>query len=254
MTPVTAQNLSIPHGFFTREGGVSEGIYASLNCGPGSADDPQAVRENRRRVAAYFGNDAGLVTLYQIHSPQVITVDKTWDMRDPPQADAMVTNRPGIILGVLTADCGPVLFADERAGVVAVAHAGWKGAISGVLDNTIEAMETLGAQRKAIHAAIGPCIAQESYEVGPEFYQQFIGQNTLYGTFFTPSQKSDHYLFDLARFIRHRLTQSGLQDVELLAMDSYHDEARFFSYRRATHRGEADYGRQISAIMLKEKE
>lgn len=242
----------ISHGFFTRQGGVSGGIYDSLNCGSGSRDEPEHVRENQRRaVAALTPVPAAFCKLYQIHSADVLTVTVPWDVADPPKADAMVTQIPLLVLGILTADCGPVLFADRQAGVIGAAHAGWKGAIGGVLENTLDAMEKLGAHRDRIEAVLGPCIAQNSYEVGLEFYARFAEENALYGTFFRPSSgKEDHFLFDLGGFIRHQLGACGLRNVEVLAMDTYADEAQFFSYRRTTHRNEPDYGRQLSAIML----
>lgn len=250
----------IAHGFFTRQGGVSEGIYASLNCGPGSDDNLNHVNENRRRVMeALDASDASLCTLHQIHSDQVICARAPWHDSARPKADAMVSNKPDKALGILTADCGPVLFADPKSRVIGAAHAGWRGAFGGVLENTIAAMEGLGAQREHIIAAIGPCIAQDSYEVGAEFYDHFTSAYALYGTFFKASSHSkkilkqvqdDRYYFDLSGFIEHRLAQSGLQHIEPLAMDTYEDETRFFSYRRTTHKGEADYGRQISVIML----
>lgn len=252
-SPNWADESEFSHGFFTREGGVSEGIYASLNCGTGSQDDADAVRENIRRCLVSLGNnDAAFCKLWQIHSADVITVREPWDIKDSPKADAMVTDQPNIVLGILTADCGPVLFADRQAGVVGAAHAGWKGAFGGVLENTIAAMEALGAEREHIEAVLGPCIAQASYEVGPEFYARFAEENALYGTFFMPSQTPEHFLFDLGGFVRHRLLSHGLQNVQLLAMDTYENEAQFFSYRRTTHRGQPDYGRQLSAIMLRD--
>jgi len=253
---VPAHNLeaesAIAHGFFTREGGVSEGVYASLNCGLGSNDQRAAVLENMRRVAETLDHrDTPICRLYQIHSADVVTVTEPWDNQTPPEADAMVTDRAGVILGVLTADCAPVLFADVRAGVIGAAHAGWKGAIAGVLENTVAAMEALGAERSRIVAAVGPCIAQASYEVGEDFYGQFAERSALYGTFFQAADAEGRYRFDLAGFVRHRLAQSGLQKIEVLGMDTYSDERRFFSFRRKTHRDEADYGRQLSAIMLR---
>lgn len=240
----------IAHGFFTREGGVSEGIYTGLNCGPGSGDDPAAIIENRRRLMEELANDSlPLCTLYQIHSPDVVTVHEPWEIGSPPKGDAMVTDRPEIAIGISTADCGPVLFCDPEARVIGAAHAGWKGAIGGVLENTIAAMEALGAQRSRIIAAIGPCIAQDSYEVGEEFYRRFVEENPLYGTFFREGMESKYY-FDLPGFICHRLSQSGLQPIDSLAMDTYSDPA-FFSYRRTTHANEPDYGRQVSAIMIR---
>jgi YfiH family protein len=232
----------IAHGFFTREGGVSGGIYASLNLGAGSQDDPQKVAENRIRVEAEIGGR--LVTQYQVHSAKVVTVT-SGDERE--EADAMVTATPGLALGILTADCGPVLFADAQAGVIGAAHAGWKGAHGGVLENTVSAMEALGATRNHITAAIGPCIAQASYEVGPEFREKFTQADAA---FFQSSPRAGHYLFDLAGYIRMKLHDCGLHKMDCLAMDTYEDEARFFSFRRTTHRGEPDYGRQVSVIVL----
>lgn len=252
--PSWADDAQIAHGFFTRQGGVSSGIYASLNCGTGSQDDKKSVHENIRRAMADMGGSPDrFCKLWQIHSADVITAAAPWKLQDAPKADAMVTRERGVVLGILTADCGPVLFADRTAGVVGAAHAGWKGAIGGVLENTVAAMEALGAKRANIGAVLGPCIAQESYEVGPEFYAQFAEAHALYGTFFRPSTKADHFLFDLAGFIRHRLLACGLQEAAVLAMDTYADETQFFSYRRTTHRGEPDYGRQLSAIMLRDE-
>ncbi len=251
----TAYNLAamdgIAHGFFGRQGGVSGGIYGSLNCGSGSADAADDVRENQRRaIVALAGKETDFCKLYQIHSPDVIMVDEVWDRTDPPKADAMVSARRELVLGILTADCAPVLFADAQAGVIGAAHAGWKGALAGVCENTIVAMEKLGAKRSQIAAAIGPCIAQDSYEVGAEFIAAFMMQHALYGTFFVESDKPDHFRFDLEGFVLHQLSQSGLQNVQALGMDTFSDEESFFSYRRKTHRGEPDYGRQLSAIML----
>ena len=245
---------TIAHGFFTRKGGVSEGIYASLNCGPGSNDDPSVVSENRRRVLEMLNaEDASLCTLYQIHSADVVAARVPWSRDSMPKADAMVSNVPNMMLGILTADCGPVLFADEKAGVVGAAHAGWKGAVGGVLANTISAMESMGAKREQITAVLGPCIAQESYEVGPEFYETFMQSDGSFHEHFESTAKGK-YLFDLAGFIVRRLTESGLQQIESLGMNTYALEDEFFSYRRTTHKGEADYGRHISVIMLKGEE
>ena len=233
----------LAHGFFGRSGGVSTGIYASLNCGAGSQDDPAHVAENKRRVTEKLGAQT-LLTLAQIHSVKVVTVSEPFTT--PPEADAMVTNRQGIALGILTADCAPVLFADADAGVIGAAHAGWKGAIGGVLENTVAAMEALGASRTEISVVIGPTIAQASYEVGEAFRQPFIAQDESNARFFTEA----HY-FDLPGYIAHRLTQMRLASVEDLAIDTYANEAEYFSYRRKTHRSDPDYGRQLSAMMLK---
>lgn len=241
----------IRHGFFTRQGGVSEGIYASLNVGIGSHDKPDHVQENRRRVAAWFGQPLErLATVHQIHSPDVIVMDDTFD-GTRPQADAMVTAIPGLVLGVLAADCGPLLFADPQARVIGAAHAGWKGALYGVAENTIAAMVSLGAQVERIVAALGPSIGPASYEVGPEYIARFMAEDEdRYARFFTPSTKPGHAMFDLPGLTTQRLLDAGIQ-AENLKIDTYPDE-RFFSYRRTTHAGEPDYGRQISAIAIME--
>jgi YfiH family protein len=241
----------IAHGFFTRQGGISEGLYAGLNVGLGSQDEPERIRENRARVAGWFGADPDhLATLYQVHSPDVIVIDGPVS-GDRPKADGHVTATPGVVLGVLTADCGPVLFADAKAGVVGAAHAGWKGALDGVLENTIAAMEQLGARRENIVASLGPSISQRNYEVGPEFHERFMARNVDWARFFAPSGKEGHYLFDLPNLTVSRLAAAGVK-AENLDLCTYADEDRFFSYRRTTHRKEPDYGRQISAIMLRE--
>lgn len=242
----------IHHGFFTREGGVSKGIYASLNCGHGSNDRRDAVTENRARVAQKLSAEADkLVTLYQIHSAEVVEVTEPWAPGEAPQADGMVTTTPGIALGILTADCAPVLFVDKKARVVGAAHAGWKGAIGGVLEATIEAMIRLGATRSDIAAAIGPCISKDAYEVGPEFCARFIEEESENSRWFEPSEKADHFMFNLPGYVSARLETGGIGTVVTLGNCTYQDEKRFFSYRRATHRSEIDYGRQISAIMLR---
>lgn len=241
----------LAHGFFTREGGVSEGIYAGLNIGLGSDDRREHVLENRSRVAAHFGTGPDrLVSPYQIHSPDVITIEAPFQDGAHRKADALVTSTKGLVLGISTADCGPVLFADPAAGVVGAAHAGWKGAVGGVLDNTIAAMEALGATRSGITAVLGPTISRAAYEVGPEFHERFLGEAEDNGRFFEPSGRPDHFRFDLPAFITARLEGLGLETVADMALCTYADEARFFSYRRTTHRGEPDYGRQISAIAL----
>ena len=256
-TPIVSPRLTqaggttIRHGFFTREGGVSSGIYRGLNVGLGSADEPADVRENRSRVAAWFDLDQDkLATLHQVHSPDVITVDHD-NRGQRPKADGMVTATPGILLGVLSADCGPILFADPHAGVIGAAHAGWKGALDGVLEQTIEAMIALGASRAGITACLGPSISGRSYEVGPEFVERFVAREPAYATFFTPSPRPDHSMFDLQALTLRRLTDAGVS-AESLDLCTYEDEQRFFSYRRTTHAGEPDYGRQISAITLVE--
>lgn len=244
------QSDGIAHGFFGRRGGVSKGIFASLNCGPGSGDARPDVIENRKRVADALSPGAPLLTLYQIHSGNAVTVTTPWNIGEGPQADAMATNVPGLALGILTADCAPVLFADAEAKVIGAAHAGWKGAISGVTDSAITAMETLGAKRARISAAIGPCISQKNYEVGPEFRERFLESESGSARFFLPSDKPDHFRFDLEGFVAQRLDAAGLACVERLSTCTYAAEDDFFSFRRATHRDEKDYGRQVSVIVL----
>lgn len=247
-----AANLAhagIAHGFFGREGGVSSGIYASLNCGLGSSDARENTIENRRRITATLGVDA-LVTPYQCHSADVVAVTEPWSGL-PPRADGMVTNRPGIALGVLAADCAPVLFADPEANVIGAAHAGWRGALSGILENTLTEMENLGARRARIVAAAGPCIGPQIYEVGSELEAEFLAKSEAYSAFFRASKREGHFLFDLPGFARTRLLDAGIGSAETLDTCTYLEESRYFSYRRATHRGEADYGRNISAIFLR---
>lgn len=241
--------LRVAHGFFTRLGGVSDGIYAGLNVGSGSNDEPARVTENRRRVAQALGvAPTHLLTVHQVHSPDVITVREPFGP-ERPKADAMVTNVPGIALGALSADCGPVLFADHEAGIIGSAHAGWRGALSGVLENTIDAMIALGARRENIVAVLGPTIGPDNYEVGPEFHDQFVSNNADYERYFTPSDKDDHKYFDLWQFITDRLNAAGVKG-EAMRQCTYADEERFYSYRRTTHRKEPDYGRQIAAIAI----
>ena len=242
----TAALGAIPHGFLGRRGGVSRGVHAGLNVGWGSDDERGAVAENRARAVAAVLPGAALVTVHQVHSAEVVTVSAPWPDDQRPQADALVTDRPGLLLGVLTADCAPVLLADAQAGVIGAAHAGWKGALAGVTDATIAAMEALGANRTRIAAAIGPCIAQASYEVGLDFVARFGPANAR---FFTPG-RAGHAQFDLEGYVAMRLTAAGIATVERLSLDTYADESRFYSYRRATHRSEADYGREISVIGL----
>ncbi|MCX7319912.1 MAG: peptidoglycan editing factor PgeF [Hyphomicrobiales bacterium] len=238
------------HAFFTRDGGVSKGIYAGLNGGLGSNDDPADVAENRTRMAAAMGVATDrFLTVHQIHSPDVAVATAPWNVETRPRADAMVTATPGIALGVTTADCGPVLFADAKARVIGAAHAGWKGAFGGVLENTIAAMEKLGASRATITVAIGPLIRQPSYEVGSEFVARFVAADSAYARFFIPSSRPDHAMFDLAGFIRMRLARAGITAIDDIGIDTYPDEA-LFSYRRTVHRKEPDYGRQIHAITL----
>ena len=246
-----AAGAKIRHGFFTRKGGVSDGIYAGLNVGVGSNDDQTLVLENRRRVAAWFDLPLEkLATVHQVHSPDVVVVDAAYS-GERPQVDAMVAATPGVVIGVLSADCGPILFADGDNGVIGAAHAGWKGALTGVLENTIDAMVSLGAEREKIVAVLGPSIGPHSYEVGPEFVERFLGVNPEYAAFFTPSPKPQHSMFDLPALTMSRLKAAGVA-AENLGLDTYPDRERFFSYRRTTHDQEPDYGRQISAIALQQ--
>jgi polyphenol oxidase len=241
----------VSHGFFTRRGGVSAGVYASLNGGVGSRDAPEAVAENRARIAAALGvAPQRLAIPYQIHSPDAVAVAAHWAPDARPRCDGIVTATPGLALGVTGADCGMILFADARARVVGAAHAGWKGALTGVIEATVEAMERLGARRDAIAAALGPCIAQGSYEVGPEFAAAFAKTGEDTRRFFVASHRAGHSMFDLNGYIADRAARAGVGRFEDLRLDTYPDEDRFFSYRRTTHRKEPDYGRLVSAIVL----
>lgn len=241
----------IRHGFFTRQGGVSGGIYTSLNIGLGSDDERSSVLENRDRVADQLGIGADrLVSPYQIHSADVITVSAPFAQDADRKADALVTATPGLAIGIATADCGPLLFADTKAGVIGAAHSGWKGAVTGILQNTVAAMEALGATRTNITAVLGPTISQGAYEVGPEFKERFLQEHPDNTRYFKPSKRAEHFMFDLPAFITDKLQALGLGAVADLALCTYADEDRFFSYRRTTHRKEPDYGRQISAIAL----
>jgi YfiH family protein len=243
----------IVHGFFGREGGVSEGPFASLNCALTTGDDMSLIEENRRRVAETLGVDAEkLVSTYQIHSPNVIEIDRPWPVGDRPRADGLVTRRPGVALGVLSADCAPVLFADAEAGIVGAAHAGWRGARTGVTDEVVAAMVRLGARPEAIDAAIGPCIGPDSYEVGPEFPGPFIEEDPANARFFRPSRRAGHHMFDLPGYLVARLERQGLRSVVNLRQDTCADRARFFSYRRTCLDGEKKFGCEISAIALRE--
>jgi YfiH family protein len=242
----------IEHAFFGRPGGVSTGVYAGLNCGPGSGDDREAVLENRRRALAALGGNT-LVSLYQIHSADAVIVTEPWQIGAAPQADAMATKVPGIALGILTADCAPVLLADAEAGVIGAAHAGWKGAIGGVTDGVIAAMEQLGARRGAIKAAIGPCIAQDSYEVDAAFRERFLAAAETNAVFFRTGSRQGHFHFALEAYVAARVTAAGIATVEKLSADTYASDAQFFSFRRTTHHGEHDYGRDLSAIVLKSR-
>lgn len=239
----------VSHGFLGRRGGVSTGVVAGLNVGTGSADDPEAIAENRRRAAEAVLPGSRLVSVYQIHSPDAVAVIEPFGDRLRPRADALVTDRPGLALGILTADCAPVLLADREAGVVGAAHAGWKGAIGGVTDSTIALMETLGAKRERIIAAVGPCIARASYEVDDGFFRRFAESDPANERFFADGRPG-HHQFDLEAYVAHRLAAAGIRTVETLGLDTYSDEDRFYSFRRATHRGEPDYGRQIAIIGL----
>jgi YfiH family protein len=240
----------IRHAFFTRAGGVSGGIYAGLNGGLGSHDDPVHVAENRRRMATQMGVDPEhFLTAFQVHSPDVAVATAPWDAAARPRVDAMVTRVEGLALGVTTADCGPVLFADPKARVIGAAHAGWKGAFTGVLEATIAEMEKLGADRSDIVVAIGPLIRQPSYEVGAEFVSRFVEADAGHARFFLPSTRASHSMFDLGGFIRMRLQRAGIAIIDDTGIDTYPDE-QLFSYRRSVHRNEPDYGRQIHAIVL----
>ncbi len=240
----------IRHGFFTRAGGVSDGIYGSLNCGFGSDDSADNVAVNRERAMARLDLDRhALVTVYQVHGTAVHVVDGT-ARAAPPCADAMVTGTPGAALGILTADCAPVLLAEPGAGVIGAAHAGWRGALDGVLEATIAAMEALGARRASIHAAIGPCIARDSYQVGPEFPERFTALDAANDRFFGPSDRPGHFVFDLEGYVAARLGAAGIAGIDAAGRDTCAEDEHFFSYRRSTLRGEPDYGRGLSAITL----
>jgi len=252
---IEARNLSevshLRHAFFTRRGGISEGVYASLNCGYGSGDDSAKVRTNRERAMAELGVGADdLTTVHQVHSARVATVEKPWPLERRPEADGVVTRVPGVALGVLTADCAPVLFADREAGVIGAAHAGWRGALDGVLEATVAAMEDLGAVPGRISAALGPCIRQPSYEVGPEFQAAFVAAEGTHAGYFAPAARAGHFLFDLAAFVMDRLSEMGVASADDVDEDTYVDADRFFSYRRTTHLGEPDYGRGLSVIVM----
>ena len=245
----------IRHAFFTRQGGASGGIYESLNGGVGSADDPAAVAENRARMAGALGvAPERLLSLYQIHSADVVLADAPWAPADRPKADAIVTRTPGLALAVASADCGPVLFADPEAGIVGAAHSGWKGAFTGVLGATVARMEELGAERGRIVAVLGPTIGPDAYEVGPEFVARFVEADVGHGRFFRPSGREGHSVFDLPAFILLRLQEAGVGTAASLGLCTYSDERRFYSYRRATHRDEPDYGRLLSAIVIADQD
>ena len=248
--PVTRARAlgDLPHGFLGRQGGVTTGPMAELDMGRRGQDaiSPE-LAENRRRAVAAVLSGSALLTCYQIHSAEVVRVAQPWGDADRPRADALVTDRPGVLLGILTADCAPVLLADREAGVVGAAHAGWKGALAGVTDATLDAMVALGADRARIAAAIGPCIARVSYEVDDGFARRFEAAEPANERFFSAG-RAGHHRFDLEGYVAHRLAAAGVARVEALGLDTYADDAGFYSFRRATHRGEADYGRQISLI------
>lgn len=252
MKRLEAKALALPgmaHGFFGRDGGVSTGLYASLNCGPGSKDDPAAVAENRRRAAEALCPGAALTSLSQIHSPFVHRVGPGWDTAAHPEGDGLATATLGMALGILTADCAPVLFADAEARVIGAAHAGWKGALSGVLEATVAAMESLGAARANIAAAVGPCISAANYEVGADFRARFLEADAANAGFFRAG-RPDRWHFDLEAFAAARLADLRIGRIECLGVCTYPPENGFFSFRRTTHAGAPDYGREISAIVL----
>ncbi|WP_455481656.1 peptidoglycan editing factor PgeF [Bartonella sp. B35(2025)] len=256
--PILAKELfalhihGIKHGFFTRQGGVSKNLYHSLNLGQNSNDSPENIEQNRTLVANYFEIKAqNLVTVNQIHSCQVITVDRAF-IGERPNADAIVTTTKNLAIGILTADCGPILFSDPQAGVIAAAHAGWRGSLNGIIEKTISAMEKQGAKRQSITAILGPCIGPCHYKVKGEFYSQFIDCHSKFQKFFLKTDQENHFNFNLWAFIMEQLKEAGV-NASCLELCTYQDEQRFFSYRRAVHHNEPDYGRQISAIMLKNK-
>jgi polyphenol oxidase len=249
-SPLLSSIPGLRHAFFTRDGGVSDGVYGSLNGGLGSGDDPAHVRENRRRMAEQIGvSPEHLVNVHQVHSPDAVVATGPWQSPSRPKADAIVTRAEGLAIGVTTADCGPVLLVDPNARVIGAAHAGWKGALTGILESTIDAMEKLGAERSDTVAAIGPLIRQPSYEVGSEFVVRFIEADADNAMFFLPAARDGHSMFDLGGFIRMRLENAGILMIDDLDVDTYADE-RFYSYRRSVHRNEPDYGRHVHAIIL----
>ena len=252
---IEAQGLKsiagIRHAFFTRKGGHSSGIYAGRNTGLGSNDDQATVLANRTQVREALGA-RDLITPYQHHSPDVVVAETAWPHDAPPKADAVVTRAPGLAIAINTADCTPVLFSDGDGSIIGAAHAGWKGAVTGVLEQTVATMEQLGARRNDIYVAIGPTISQANYEVGPEFRERFIAADEAHEQLFTPSDRDGHHMFDLPGFVRGQLVRLDVASVEDVALCTYADEDSFFSYRRTTHRGEPDYGRQLSAIVITE--
>ncbi len=249
-SPLLAAIPGLRHAFFTRDGGVSGGIYGGLNGGLGSNDDPEHVVENRRRMAEQMGVAPDrFLSVHQVHSPDAVVANGPWDGSARPRADAIVTRTEGIAIGVTAADCGPILLVDPNARVIGAAHAGWKGALTGILESTIETMEKLGAERSGVVAAIGPLIRQHSYEVGGEFVERFIDADADNAVFFIPSTREGHSMFDLAGYIRMRLENAGVLMIDDIGVDTYSDE-RFYSYRRSVHRKEPDYGRHVHAIAL----
>lgn len=240
----------VAHGFFGRQGGVSKGVYASLNCGFASGDAPAPVTENRKRALAVAGRDLTLLTLNQIHGERTVRVDAPWPWQSAPQADAMVTNVRRLALGILTADCAPILLADAEAGVIGAAHSGWKGALAGVIESVVSAMTALGARRERIEAAIGPAISQSNYEVGAELQSDFVERSPDDGRFFREGSRPGHFQFDLEALVAQRLKKAGVGSIECLSLCTYADESSFFSHRRATHVGQSGQGRQISMIAL----
>jgi purine-nucleoside/S-methyl-5'-thioadenosine phosphorylase / adenosine deaminase len=249
--PSLSKLARIRHAFFTRSGGVSDGIYASLNGGVGSNDAPGNVAQNRARMAEALGVAPDrFLTPYQIHSPDVVVAEEPWTHEARPRADAVVTRTPKLAIGISTADCGPLLFADDQAGVIGAAHAGWRGAFTGVIEATVAAMETLGADRTRISVALGPTIRQPNYEVGPEFVERFLAAEVDNARFFSPSHRDGHAMFDLTGYIADRVARAGIASFEDLGLCTYAEPDRFFSYRRTTQRGEPDYGRHINAIAL----
>jgi len=246
-----ARLAGVRHAFFTRAGGVSHGVYASLNAGVGSKDEPQNVAENRARMAAALGVPSGrLLTCYQIHSPAAVVVVEPWGQDARPRADAIVTGVAGLAVGISTADCGPVLLADAQARVIGAAHAGWRGALAGVTDEAIAAMERLGAARQRMVAALGPMIRQPNYETGTDVRDRFVAADPANARFFRPGTREQHFMFDLAGYVVARLAAAGIGTIEDIEACTYADPDKFFSYRRMTHRGEADYGRHVNAIVL----
>jgi YfiH family protein len=252
---ITASALNalkgIRHGFFTRRGGVSQGLYESLNCGYGAGDPDDNVTANRDRAMAMMDQPGDtLITARQVHSAKVRVVEAPWSHDVAPEVDGLVTRIPGIALGILTADCMPILLADTRAGVIGAAHAGWRGAKTGIVEETVSAMVGLGAREKRIVAVMGPCIRQGSYEVGPEFRDAFLADSAANESFFAPARREKHFLFDLPTYVFRRLDAIGLKQIQMLQIDNCRETDRFFSYRRATLRGEAACGRNLSAIIL----